>query len=98
MTDGLVEKSKRPKGSASWHRNRLISSLRLIAFLPTKPGVTLDEIIDHVDMKRRAVYALIDAIRGSEIRIHTKFRDDGRKLFYLARQDQHVIDKLLGVS
>lgn len=83
-------------GGHRWPHERLSRALRLIRFLPTTPGVTIAEMIEHLDIARSQVYDLLAVLRDAGIEVQSMYRTDGSKAFYLYPADKLVVDKLIG--
>jgi predicted DNA-binding transcriptional regulator YafY len=83
-------------GSSEWHKNRLRSALKLIAILPSFPGLTVKEMCEELDLSRRAVYALVAVLRESDIKIESQFDAKGYKVYFLKKRPQELMDKLFG--
>lgn len=75
--------------------NRIVATLRLLALLPTAPGVTLAEMRSELNISQWALRRLLRALRVAGFSIGYEWLPQGVRGYYLPRQQQALIDKLL---
>lgn len=79
----------------TWVDNRLVLALRLLTFLPTSPGMTFEEMQEELSVNRWKLFRLMKAIRLSDIDIESQFSPEGKRLYYLPKQRQSLINRIL---
>ncbi len=85
------------KGEPEWSDNRLVLAFRLMAILPSNPanGIPLEEIEKELDIGRAKTFRLMRALRKADLDIESVFSPQGFKTYYLPRQRQTLIRRIL---
>lgn len=80
------------------HDETLIQALRILAILPNRLGVSRDWIMAELTMSKAQFYRIMRIIAQSGIVVETGSLPDGRKGFFLGRQQQWIVDRILRVK
>lgn len=82
-----------------WNNNRLVSAIRLLAFLPTEPMSisTRAKIRAELGINQDALRRLIDAIDESGVAICFSYLPDGEPSYFIGKQSQKFVDRIMRV-
>lgn len=85
------------RGADNWGDSRLALTLRMLAIMPTAPaqGLTLAEMEGELDVSRSKLFRLIRAFRKADLDVESCFAPSGVKVYYLPKQRQSLIDKII---
>lgn len=86
-----------PNTVDQWSNNRLVLALRLMALLPTNPGngILLEELTKELKLSRSRLFRLMRALREADLDIESVFSAQGQKVYYIPRQRQTLINRIL---
>lgn len=81
----------------TWGDSRLALTLRMLAIMPTTPsaGLTLSEMESELSVGRSKLFRLMKAFRRADLDVESCYAPSGVKVYYLPKQRQSLIDKIL---
>ena len=78
-----------------WRHERLYMALRLLASLPSVPCSSIDDMCAELRIKRRRFYLVVKACKCAGFVIKSAFLPEGKKAYFLDRQSQALIQRIL---
>ena len=84
----------KPRGGI--HQDSITVALRMMVILPTAPGLAREQVMDELEISEARFYRILRAMENAEIVVESAFSSEGKKLYYLPRQRQSLINRLMG--